>query len=199
MVPIPGYVYTSQLVPCPKTGVLILNKIPSGTGGANANKLAVGCHGHIQASGNAIITGAHPEESYIRPRLEDNMRYPDDFQAVLTVRRVTQHDIKKCDILRRRYENAEAAANAANQHANIPPTSSTSQGPYMLKRLMSHQSSSSHTSGPDAIEEPSDVSGFTASGSSDSGQRSTGQDRAWRKDIRVRKVKCEFWQKENCR
>ncbi|KAK3808762.1 MAG: hypothetical protein J3Q66DRAFT_80784 [Benniella sp.] len=196
MVPIPGYVHTSQLVPCTKTGVLILNKSPSGIGSATANKLAGGCHGHIQASGNAIITGAHPDESYIRPHLEDSMRYPDDFQVVLTVRRVTQRDIKKCDILRRRYENAEAVANAANQHANIPPTSSTSQGPYMLKRLLSHQSSSSHT---DATEEPSDVSGFTASGSSDSGQRSTGQDRAWRKDIRVRKVKCEFWQKENCR
>ncbi|KAF9364843.1 hypothetical protein BGX34_000192 [Mortierella sp. NVP85] len=199
MVPIPGYVHTSQLVPCSKTGVLILNKIPSGISSATATKLPGGCHGHIQASGNAIITGAHPEESYVRPRLEDNMRYPDDFQAVLTVRRVTQHDIKKCDILRRRYENAEAVANAANQHANIPPTSSTPHGPYMLKRLLSHQSSSSYTSGPDAAEEPSDISGFTASGSSDSGQRSTGQDRVWRRDIRVRKVKCEFWQRENCR
>lgn len=200
MVPIPGYVHTSQLVPCPKTGGLIPNKISSGISGATANKLAGGCHGHIQASGNAIITGAHSEESSIRPHLEDNMRYPDDFQVALTVRKVTQHDIKKCDILRRRYENAEAAANAANQHANTPPASSASQGPYMLKRLLSQQSSSSYTSGPDAAtEEPSDASGFTASGSSDSGQRSIGQDKTWRKDIRVRKVKCEFWQRENCR
>ncbi|KAG0243564.1 hypothetical protein BGX31_010488 [Mortierella sp. GBA43] len=196
IVPIPGYAYTSLLVPCPKTGSLIPIKSMNNPNTSVTARLAGGCHGHIQASGNAIITGAHPEGSYIRPRFGDNRLYPEDFQVALTVRKVTQYDINKCNILKRRYENAEAVANAANHHAGSPPTGGMSQGPYALRRLLSQQSGSSYTSGPDTAttEEPSDASGIT--GSTDSGQR---QDRSWRKEIRVRHVKCEFWQKENCR
>ncbi|KAG0083526.1 hypothetical protein BGZ92_010689 [Podila epicladia] len=89
IIPIPGYAQTSQLVPCSKTGGLVPAK-----GAIISPNLSDRYFGYSMKG--KVADGAQRADS----------RYPDNFQVALTVRKVTQGDIKNNDILRRRYEYA---------------------------------------------------------------------------------------------
>ncbi|KAI1313404.1 hypothetical protein EDD11_002671 [Mortierella claussenii] len=160
IVSIPGYVHTSRLVPCSKTGGLILVK----DGDSNES-------GEKTSSANEQQQQKHGD-----------LELPDNFQVALTVRKIPK--INKNDILRRRYENAPVTADDTGSFSQ--------EGAALRKRLLSQQyhqfnPSSTHQSlGMDMCsDDASTVAGSVH--------------RPWRKDFRVRKVKCEFWQKESCR
>ncbi|KAF8931322.1 hypothetical protein BGZ58_007706 [Dissophora ornata] len=215
---IPGYAQTSRLVPCSKTGVLIPLKKSDSSLGNNGSTIGshVGNFGSSGVSMNKKVRSSSKTHA-VSPR----PTYLDNFQVALTVRKVTQNDINKSDILRRRYENVEVAANAVNNSVANGSGSgrlyegATQQGSTRTRQL-SHQSNSNissaavHATSATAVQgcggDPNDAvsaalvpsSGLTCSAAMGTRQKS-GRDKTWRKEIRVRKVKCEFWQKESCR
>ncbi|KAK3821941.1 MAG: hypothetical protein J3R72DRAFT_27940 [Linnemannia gamsii] len=216
IIPIPGYAQTSQLVPNAKTGGL----------------------GHVKGSGNMSTTttsggifGDKFTSDHSRRNSKDHHhpqddRYPRNFQAALTIRKVTQQDINKNESLRRRYEFAESAAAPTGRFpvgsdistASHAATSGSVTHGSSRSRTLSHQPEvhgASLTRSPieehglDDVEEI--VTAYPCpddrTGDQDKRQGSSGAadplkpmlNKGWRKEIRVRKVKCEFWQKESCR
>ncbi|KAG0267985.1 hypothetical protein BGZ95_002674 [Linnemannia exigua] len=211
IIPIPGYAQTSQLVPNAKTGGL----------------------GHVKGSGNMSttttgggifgdkFTSDHSRRNSKDHHLQQDDRYPRNFQAALTIRKVTQQDINKNESLRRRYECAESAAATTGRFTVGPDTSAASGSAARgssRSRTLSHQPEVHGASLTRSEMEDHDLDGVeeivTAYpcpddrvGDQDKQQGSSGAadplkpmlNKGWRKEIRVRKVKCEFWQKESCR
>ncbi|KAF9438504.1 hypothetical protein BGZ76_007312 [Entomortierella beljakovae] len=184
---IPGYAQTSQLVPCPKTGNLIA----------------------VTKGEKSLYNLVGIKKSRSENQLEK--KHPHNFQAALTIRKLTKQDIKGNDILRRRYENAQLAAEAvSNSLASQYQKGATSPKVSTRKRLLSFQSGVSQSTGwLGAINDSIFQSGVNMAEKNDSSNatnETTGvvevqkqESRAWRKEIHVRKVNCEFWQKEICR
>ncbi|KAG0020552.1 hypothetical protein BGZ81_009293 [Podila clonocystis] len=173
LIPIPGYAQTSMLVPDPKKGGLVLAK---------------GHTSHQQNTHNFSHQPHHPNIHHHGQGQEPDPRYLDNFHVALTVRKVTRRDINKSDALRKRIEGAAAitggasispiAVNDSGYSTVMPPSGATAR-----KRLPSSNMSDSLDPGvnPAACNSSLIV------------------DKGCRKEIRVRKVKCEFWQKETCR
>lgn len=209
IIPIPGYAQTSQLVPCSKTGGLVPVK-----GAIISPNLSDRYFGYSMKG--KIADGTQRADP----------RYPDNFQVALTVRKVTQSDIKGDDILRRRYEHAGTLNQTASTlvssstPASIRHTISNSsvQG-FVKKRVLSQSQSPSssilpHNSHSVMVESDDNVTmdATVEQTAIALGDLQKSEDRAegpsaslhshkksWRKEVRVRKVKCEFWQKESCR
>ncbi|GJJ76333.1 hypothetical protein EMPS_08692 [Entomortierella parvispora] len=171
LIPIRGYAQTSQLIPDPKKGGLVLTK-----------------QGQQHSLFGDPQNKPPPQEGLsLHPRgLEINPRYLDNFQVALTVRKVTEQDINKNEQLKKRLQNV----------TSLPTHVSASAG---RKQLLSE---TQHPPGVSVAGQHSQVSGSEiVSGTpvSSTAPIMTPQRRAWRRELRVRKVKCEFWQKESCR
>ncbi|KAG0243772.1 hypothetical protein BGW41_001284 [Actinomortierella wolfii] len=164
-------------------------------------------------------------------------QFPNNFQVALTIRKVTQQDIQRNDILRRRYESTSTRPRSMvdvygqsrpyyseqqqqQQRKQSETTGAVDRTGREHKRINSHSSSFMETATIDTTASvPWATAESTQSGDpllvKDGGNRSTlscvtsplppssatapPTPRAWRKEIRVRRVKCEFWQKESCR
>ncbi|KAF9148349.1 hypothetical protein BG015_009921 [Linnemannia schmuckeri] len=215
MIPIPGYAQSSQLVPSNKTGGLVPIKGSSNTLASTASNIF----------GDKFVTGHSRRNSKDHHHQQDD-RYPRNFQAALTIRKITQQDINKNESLRRRYEFAESAAVPIRRYSADPDTVVTShgainepisQGPSRA-RALSHQAdidvaspsrSAVDEHGPDDMMEIVTAYPCSDDRTDDKGKQQGVveapdplkpiQSKGWRKEIRVRKVKCEFWQKESCR
>ncbi|KAF9139840.1 hypothetical protein BGX30_007403 [Mortierella sp. GBA39] len=215
MIPIPGYAQSSQLVPNNKTGGLVPIK---GSGNTLASVSS-------NIFGDKFASGHSRSNSKDRQHQQDDW-YPRSFQAALTIRKVTQQDINKNESLRRRYEFAESAKTPVRRFSADPDTVATphgttnepiSQSP-STTRYLSHQTDGDAASPSRSVMEehgPDDmVEIVTAYPCSDDRIDEKGRQqgvvetadplnpipsKGWRKEIRVRKVKCEFWQKESCR
>ncbi|KAG0207685.1 hypothetical protein BGX33_006690 [Mortierella sp. NVP41] len=213
LIPIPGYAQSSQLVPSAKTGGLVPIKGPS-----NVSALT---NGNIFGDNGAPGRGRHNSKDP-----QQDGRYPHNFQAALTIRRVTQQDINTDESLQRRYEFSKSTATAVSKVAisprspttsNTPASGSFSQGFSRTRRLShqcitngsSHSRSATEEHGLDEMEEMVTAYPCTDDQTGDRGRHQVDtespdplkpiQSKGWRKEIRVRKVKCEFWQKESCR
>ncbi|KAG0202744.1 hypothetical protein BGX28_004849 [Mortierella sp. GBA30] len=187
-IPIRGYAQTSQLVPDPKKGRLVVGKSSQShqpqhnTQQQNRHSLD---HHHCQLSDRELT----------------DFPYLDRFQVALTVHRVTQHDINKNDILKKRYQTSTGSS-------SISPFASVSDGKGYTTGTQSAASLSQERI-PTRSRTLSDISFSEQNGeetnpeikvdSPDERSFAGGSDGAWRKEIRVRKVRCEFWQKETCR
>ncbi|KAF9545109.1 hypothetical protein EC957_011264 [Mortierella hygrophila] len=130
-----------------------------------------------------------------RHALEIDSGYLDSFQAALTVRKVTQKEINNSDHLKKRYHSATSGINSASVFATAGDSHSNNNGDTgsVRKRLDSSNVSSADLHGQ-----------YAAGGRIDDGAGALAgttvpAERPWRKEILVRKVKCEFWQKESCR
>ncbi|KAG0346840.1 hypothetical protein BG004_000702 [Podila humilis] len=221
IIPIPGYAQTSQLVPCAKTGVLVPSK---GTPTPRP-----GLSDHSQGYG---LKGRPPLDS----QKKADSSYPDNFQVALTIRKVTQTDIKSSESLRRRYEyvGTQNPLSSSSPVVNSNPSSlspgnaissSSIQG-FVRKRMMSQPQI---TVPPSLLRDSHDVktaASVTVAVATEKGKvdvdaaveqtaiysdesrgtianetesPSKSHNTSWRKEICVRKVACEFWQKESCR
>lgn len=215
MIPIPGYAQSSELVPSSKTGGLVPIKGSSNTLASTASNIF----------GDKFASGHSRRNSKEHHHQQDD-RYPRNFQAALTIRKVTQRDINKNESLRRRYEFADSAKTPVRRFSADPDTVATphgttngpiSQGPSRTGDL-SHQTdgdaASPSRSAMEEHETDDMVEIVTAYPCSDDRADEKGRQqgvveatdplkpipsKGWRKEIRVRKVKCEFWQKESCR
>ncbi|KAK3830067.1 MAG: hypothetical protein JOS17DRAFT_775421 [Linnemannia elongata] len=215
MIPIPGYAQSSQLVPSSKTGGLVPAKGSNNTLASTASNIFSDKFGSGHSRRNSKDHHHKLDE-----------RYPRNFQAALTIRKITQRDINKNESLRRRYEFAESAKTPVRRFSADPDTATTShgtrnepisQGPSRTGDLSHQTDSDAASSSRSAMEEhePDDMTEIvTAYPCSDDrtdeqgGQHGVAEatdplrpipSKGWRKEIRVRKVKCEFWQKESCR
>ncbi|KAF9585901.1 hypothetical protein BGW38_000133 [Lunasporangiospora selenospora] len=201
MIPIPGYAFTSQLMPNSKTGELV--PVPRTNAGGDHNDR------HYANSGSGSSKNKENKEA------QDNIRptdygCPDNFQVALTIRKVTQRDIDKSDILRRRYESTSATSTPSmgggkKSKGSFNPGSSASSCslPLPMGGILGSAQQAPSSSRKRTMSQHGDLSKM-ADGSipgAHSGDQAPTLDvpRAWRKEIRVRKVKCEFWQKESCR
>lgn len=209
IIPIPGYAQTSQLVPCSKTGGLIPAKGAIISPNLSDRYFGYGMKGKV--------TDGHQRA---------DPRYPDNFQVALTIRKMTQGDIMGNDILRRRYEYAgtlnqtiPASVSSSTPIVLSHPISNSSVQGFPRKRVLSQPQSSLPSSFPsdshsilmesdDAVtmDETVEQTVITSSNqqrSADGGEGSSASSyshkKSWRREVRVRKVKCEFWQKESCR
>ncbi|KAG0038422.1 hypothetical protein BGZ82_000246 [Podila clonocystis] len=170
LIPIPGYAQTSKLVPDPKKGGLVLAK---------------GHTSHQQNTHSFI----HPPHHHHGQGQEPDPKYLDNFHVALTVRKVTRRDINKSDALRKRIEGAAAitggasispfAVNDSGYSTVMPPSGATTRNQLLSSNM------------PDSSLDP----GINPAACNSS----LIVDKGCRKEIRVRKVKCEFWQKETCR
>ncbi|KAF9142944.1 hypothetical protein BGX30_001770 [Mortierella sp. GBA39] len=162
---------TSQLVP-DKKGGLVLSKH------ASQNQL----HNHNRHNNS-------------RHALEIDSGCLDSFQAALTVRKVTQREINNNDHLKKRYHSATSGINSASVFATAGDSHSNNNGGTgsVRKRLHSSNVSSADLHGQYA------AGGRIGDGAGALAGTTVPAERPWRKEILVRKVKCEFWQKESCR
>lgn len=170
LIPIRGYAQTSQLVP-DKKGGLVLSK---------------------NASQNQHNPYRHNNRHHA---LEIDSGYLDNFQAALTVRKVTQKEINNNDQLKKKYHSASSGVNSASVFATAGDSLNSNNGGTSSARKRLHSSDISNA----------DLHGqYAAGGRIDDGAGALAgttvpAERPWRKEILVRKVKCEFWQKESCR
>ncbi|KAF9283240.1 hypothetical protein BGZ68_005479 [Mortierella alpina] len=203
IIPIPGYAQTSLLVPSSKTGGLV-SKAKRCDGGGDPGLLGTGTAFRDQYIGHHA--GKDAKMNRLPSRLDP--RYPDNFQVALTIRKVTKHDINKSDILRRRYENAEVEAKTLAKHTNSCNAEESGSQGLPRTRLLSGtctkftQPKSAYTPGWGTLP---------CERKRDDGATCTNLDckrkdevletasKVCRREIRVRKIKCEFWQKESCR
>ncbi|KAF9104301.1 hypothetical protein BGX29_002094 [Mortierella sp. GBA35] len=116
--------------------------------------------------------------------------YLDNFQVALTVRKVTQREINKNDHLRKRYNSASTGLNSASVFASVGD--SLSGGTATVRKQL--QSSNLDLYGQYAAGSRGGEDGGSSAAAS-----TVPAERPWRKEIHVRKVRCEFWQKESCR
>ncbi|KAF9984294.1 hypothetical protein BGZ65_000706 [Modicella reniformis] len=124
---------------------------------------------------------------------ELDSRYPDSFQVALTVRKVTQKDIDKSDTLTKRYQTLGSSS-------SVSPFATSALNPDVAasrNRQPSTSMSASNLSGQFKAGYEDGDNSKEANGLAPSKLTSSGG--PWRKEIRVRKVRCEFWQKESCR
>ncbi|KAF9182053.1 hypothetical protein BGZ51_004991 [Haplosporangium sp. Z 767] len=218
IIPIPGYALTTQLTPNSKTNGLVPIKGSAGELDATTGK----CFGD-QYLGYYVGSDAKKKN---RSFNQLDSRYPDSFQAALTIRKVTKHDINRSQILKRRYENTELPASTSSKHVDGNSVFSTQCLSGSTPKWMQSLESSAQSSGPIILtagtgtgdrQRSDSVGGLVGATVSSTTDRAgdTGLSRTyegdnavtktpsgkkgWRKEIRVRKVKCEFWQKETCR
>ncbi|KAF9998828.1 hypothetical protein BGZ79_007517 [Entomortierella chlamydospora] len=118
-----------------------------------------------------------------------NSGYLDNFQVALTVRKITRKDAEKNN-LSKAYQNGfnNVSPFASGSSSDIK-TETTAAG--QMKHLASIVSNSSPLANYNTID--------PESAKPECAKAATGSEISWRKEIRVRKVKCEFWQKESCR
>ncbi|KAF9573263.1 hypothetical protein EC968_008802 [Mortierella alpina] len=202
VIPIPGYAQTSFLVPSSKTGGLV-SKVKRCDGAGDPGLLGTGTAFRDQYIGHHVSKDAKTN----RPPNRLDPRYPDSFQVALTIRKVTPHDINRSDILRRRYENAEVAAKTVAKHTNTNNREEGGLQGVPRRRLLSGACMKSiqpnHGSTPQSetvLCEPNRtdaVACTTPNFKLDETCENAGKE--YRREIRVRKIKCEFWQKESCR
>ncbi|KAF9996810.1 hypothetical protein BGZ80_001170 [Entomortierella chlamydospora] len=186
VITIPGYAHSSRLVPCSRTGGLIEVRR-----GSNADIQAKDDDGgektvySFVGKKNKNRPATQPTQGQQRHQ-EDTGQCPNTFQAALTIRKVTKQDINSDDMLRRRYENAQLAADAINSSlAHQVASGRASPRPGARKRLLSCSNQS--------------IGGSEQGDSVNNDSHRYLDNRPWRKEVHVRKVKCEFWQKEICR
>ncbi|KAI9240148.1 MAG: hypothetical protein BYD32DRAFT_189318 [Podila humilis] len=182
LIPIPGYAQTSMLVPDPKKGGLVLAK--------NHNSLQHHTHNFSHQSHHPIIH--HHGQIH-----ESDSKYVDKFHVALTIRKVTRRDLNKNDALRKRMEGAAVAGGArispfAVNDSGYSTIMTASSGATSRKRLLSSNMSES------SLDPGVNLTAFKPSPSEYTNPSLT-VDKGCRKEIRVRKVKCEFLQKETCR
>ncbi|KAF9923282.1 hypothetical protein FBU30_006643 [Linnemannia zychae] len=210
IIPIPGYTRSSELASNNKNN-----------GGSPAKGSTI--WGNTNIFGDKAISG--PNSHNNNKDYHKDSRHPQNFQAALTIRKVTQHDINKNESLRRRYEFAELAASPTSRFpvspSELPYPQGGTSGSFMRNfssaMAMSHQSEVEEylslrpaigRDNTDDIEEivtaypcPDEKSGdskhYACIDAVD--PLKPIQSKGWRKEIHVRKVKCEFWQKESCR
>ncbi|CAO3570238.1 unnamed protein product [Mortierella alpina] len=197
VIPIPGYAQTSLLVPSSKTGGLV-SKSKRCDGGGDPGLLGTGTAFRDQYIGHHA--GKDAKMTQAPCRLDP--RYPDSFQVALTIRKVTAHDINKSDILRRRYENAEVAAKSAAKHTNGGHGEEIGLQGMPRRRFLSGTCTTSSQSNNASVPGLGTVPCERADGDANTTQNSEKYESAregCRREIRVRKIKCEFWQKESCR
>ncbi|KAF9132965.1 hypothetical protein BGW39_010956 [Mortierella sp. 14UC] len=174
LIPIRGYAQTSQLVP-DKKGGLVLSK--------HASQQQ---HYHHQQQ-------QHHQHRHNSHALEIDSGYLDNFQAALTVRKVTQKEINNNEHLKKRYHSATGGINSASVFPSVVDSHHNGGADAGRKRLQNSNLSSSDLNGQYVNGVKGDDGVSVVAGSD------TLAERPWRKDIHVRKVKCEFWQKESCR
>ncbi|ORZ26502.1 hypothetical protein BCR41DRAFT_393685 [Lobosporangium transversale] len=174
LIPTPGYARTSQLVPDHKKGVLVPSK-------NNVQQTQ-------QSQNHHFYHNLHFHHHHHSDNQQIDQKSLDSFQVALTVRRVTMAEINKDDLLKKRFLSSTGPS-------FISPFASTGQS----------QSTNAET----ALGKKN-LHGSSLSSSSLTDQSNTGTERTenwdrlkdeqtWRKEIRVRKVRCEFWQKESYR
>ncbi|KAF9574758.1 hypothetical protein EC968_005544 [Mortierella alpina] len=190
-----GYAQTSQLVPDPKKGGLVLSR--------HSQKLKERDRQQQHRSSMDLHHHHSSHEIAIDPQ------YMEKFQVALTVRKVTQQDINKNDLLKRRYQTntgssvvspiALSCGGTSRSHgikSTTPTNPAQIQSP--RSRAVSNASLVERSVASTNVETKTGLS--NGEGPFDGPPLYTGaSDGAWRKEIRVRKVKCEFWQKETCR
>lgn len=182
LIPIPGYAQTSMLVPDPKKGGLVPAK------------------GHISHQHHTHDFSHqlhHPNIHHHGQIQEPDSKYVDNFHVALTIRKVTRRDINKNDALRKRIEGAAVASGArvspfAVNDSGYSTVMSASSGATSHKRLLSSNMSES------SLDPDVNPTAFKSSPNEFTNPSLT-VDKGCRKEIRVRKIKCEFWQKETCR
>ncbi|KAG0305278.1 hypothetical protein BGZ98_004377 [Dissophora globulifera] len=174
VIPIRGYAQTSQLVPDHKKGSLVLDKHSAHSTDHNHH------HHHHRSQQHH-----HPHRD--SQEWEVSQQFQDSFQVALTVRKLTQSDM------------AKRRVHSIGRMATVSPFAPTNGGETNVHRLSKMLGS--------GISEAS-LSGQSGTGSAEGNDMhtiaaatltTTGPGRPWRKEVRVRKVKCEFWQKESCR
>ncbi|KAF9981369.1 hypothetical protein BGZ75_007363, partial [Mortierella antarctica] len=199
VIPIPGYAQTSLLVPSSKTGGLV-SKVKRCDGGGDPGLLGTGTAFRDQYIGHCVGKDAKMNQ----PPSRLDPRYPDSFQVALTIRKITTHDINRSDILRRRYENAEVAAKTVAKHTNSSnreegqglPRTRLSSGTCTKSNQPNHESAPGSGTVPCELNRADAVTRTTPNLECKEKYENAGK--ACRREIRVRKIKCEFWQKESC-
>ncbi|KAF9208552.1 hypothetical protein BGZ49_008419 [Haplosporangium sp. Z 27] len=96
--------------------------------------------------------------------------YLNSFQVALTVRKLTPKEIEKSEASKKRF-----------------PIGDYKNSPFASTTYNTGEPKSEPISLIASQKKPIDS------------EHPAGSERSWRKEIRVRKVKCEFWQKESCR
>ncbi|KAF9934919.1 hypothetical protein BGZ67_003632, partial [Mortierella alpina] len=191
-----GYAQTSQLVPDPKKGGLVLSRHsqkPQEKDQHQQHRYSLDHHHH------------HSSHD-----IEIDSQYMDKFQVALTVRKVTQQDINQNDLLKRRYQTNTGSSVASPLASNCGSTgyshgmkSATPMNPARIpsprSRAVSNASLDEHSIGSPNVEAKTGHNNGESPFEGPQSFSTVGSEGAWRKEICVRKVKCEFWQKETCR
>ncbi|KAF9900983.1 hypothetical protein EC991_006625 [Linnemannia zychae] len=172
LIPIRGYAQTSQLVPDKKGGLMLSKHAPQQQ------------HHQQQQQHHRRHNNSHA--------LEIDSGYLDNFQAALTVRKVTQKEINNNEHLKKRYQSSAGGINSASVFASVSDSHNNGGTGVGRKRLQNSNFSSTDLHGQYVSGRVEDGTGIAAGSDAPA-------ERPWRKDIHVRKVKCEFWQKESCR
>ncbi|KAF8947326.1 hypothetical protein BGZ47_009513 [Haplosporangium gracile] len=178
LIPIRGYAETSQLVP-DKKGGLVLSKHAS---------QQQHHHNHQHHNDHCHNSSHHA--------LKVDPGYLDNFQVALTVRKLTQKETNNNNYLKKRYHSASAGINSASVFATARDSHNHNHNGgtgSARKRLHSSNISSADLNGQYAAGARVDDGAGALAGAT------IPAERPWRKEILVRKVKCEFWQKESCR
>ncbi|KAF9274523.1 hypothetical protein BGZ68_000569 [Mortierella alpina] len=186
-----GYAQTSQLVPDPKKGGLVLSKHSQKPQERDQHQQ----HRHS-------LDHHHHHSSH-----EIDSQYMERFQVALTVRKVTQQDINTNDLLKRRYQTHTGSSvpspNCGSTSASHGIKSSTPMNPIPTpsprSRAVSSASLVERSVGPANVEAKTGLTNGMGPFDGPQSFSTVGFEGAWRKEVRVRKVKCEFWQKETCR
>ncbi|KAG0368267.1 hypothetical protein BC939DRAFT_503936 [Gamsiella multidivaricata] len=194
LIPIRGYARTSRLMPDSKKGGLVLNK-------NSAQQV-----NHQQQQQQQQQQQHHHQYQYYRHHHSDDgwnvdSRYLDSFQVALTIRKVTQKEIDKSDLLKKRYQNSGVSSSVSPFASSSDNINSflTAETAGVRNRMLSTSTSSpslafQYKASADDNTKSKEAAAFGHPQGVNGSKRTT-----WRREIRVRKVKCEFWQKESCR
>ncbi|KAF9427571.1 hypothetical protein BGZ94_004630 [Podila epigama] len=198
-IPIAGYAQTSQLVPCPKTGELVPSKGASG----------------ISHTPSDQYFGYNMKGRALDSNMRSDPRFPDNFQVALTVRKLTQSDILGSDSLRRRYEcmnTIKKTSSFVNSTSPVPSNQGSGRerfpsGSYSPTGLGYVDPDTPLDESPVALDTAVEYTAIATNEpqhspttqKNDKSKSPSRPKKSWRKEVRVRKVECEFWQKESCR
>ncbi|KAF9421330.1 hypothetical protein BGZ94_008856 [Podila epigama] len=178
---IPGYAQTSNLVPDPKKGGLVPAKIP---------QKEQTQQNHRKSKGNNGSDCSHD------PRATPNKPF-ENLHVALTVRKITRADINKKHVLYQTIEDASNIMDVSDVAAIDVGHSSSIFGSDSRRGLVARSktaTSQKHLLAP-SLSNSSLVPGDSSAVPLTNGQLNN----EWYKEIRVRKVNCELWQKETCK
>ncbi|KAF9950670.1 hypothetical protein BGZ72_007698 [Mortierella alpina] len=193
-----GYAQTSQLVPDPKKGGLVLSKHSQKPQERDRH----------QQLRHSLDHHHHHHHHHSSHEIDIDSQYMDKFQVALTVRKVTQQDINKNDLLKRRYQTntgsslaSPLASNCGGTSHGVKSTSPMNPARIPTPRSRAESNASLVERGVESpiIEPKTGLSNGEGTFDGPQSFSTVGSEGVWRKEIRVRKVKCEFWQKETCR